>query len=221
MRNFTMGVSLSFRNLGLMIRYAWPSMCMAVLLPIPFISVFTGQVDALLHKVKELGYFPQATLRSLKPQIISQSKRNVLGDLISVLLNVLVIVLPPLDRFLMETNYSDQKPTFRFKGNNGSVFAFELLCFLFLVVVGVVAFIPLLVCIEVAMQAYDASQIGDPINLPVLFPLYAYLGYALSMAIFLTALMMVRTCRLLMWGSLSLSSLTSEEVLDSVQVEGE
>lgn len=198
-----MGVSLSFKHLGLLIRYAWPSLLMAILLPVPFISLFTGQVDAMLNKFKELGYFPKVSLTSLKDQVVRQVRRNIVGDLLSILLNVFILVLPPLDRYLMDTNYSDQKPVWRFKGNNGAVFAFELLCFLFLGLVGIVGFIPLVVCLEVCLQAYNASQIGDAINLPVLFPLYVYLSYAVSMFVFLSSLMVVRTCRLLMWGSLS------------------
>lgn len=72
----SLGWQTAMNNIGLLLRYAWPSMLFTLILPLPGILFFQGQVDALLCRWIELGYVPGATAGSLRRDILYRTGRN-------------------------------------------------------------------------------------------------------------------------------------------------
>ena len=62
------GWSYGFKHLGMLLRYMWPSIVMSMVLPFT-IFFFYIQLDALLRKWIELGYLPNATIKSMRPEM--------------------------------------------------------------------------------------------------------------------------------------------------------
>lgn len=85
----SLGWQTAMNNIGLLLRYAWPSMLLTLILPLPSILFFQGQVDALLCRWTELGYVPNATASSLRRDILYRTGRNawllVLGIVVCLL----------------------------------------------------------------------------------------------------------------------------------------
>lgn len=87
------GIPYGFKHLGLLIRYIWPSLLAATLLPFPFLIFFLAQVYAILRKWVELGYLPQVTLKDLWPDVKQVALRSVVVWLLSVAVWLLIAVM--------------------------------------------------------------------------------------------------------------------------------
>ena len=72
----SLGWQTTMNNIGLLLRYAWPSMLFTLLFPPLGIFFFAGQVDALLCRWIELGYVPSETAGSLRRDILYRAGRN-------------------------------------------------------------------------------------------------------------------------------------------------
>lgn len=232
-KSFTLGVSLAFKNLGMLLRYIWPSALLAILLPLPCYVLFEGQNVAVLRKLMELGYLPKVSIKGLRADIARCSKRAVFNLIISVILNMLMcvtIMLPfitghriewgllgsfilfllllPIDFVCMEISFSDKPLSQCLRGfgrgyrNYGSMFAFTLLCFIFLMLVSFVGLMPLIVLLEASNQAISAYKLGDVLDLPTLFPMYVFLAYAIGSLFVYIGIQVLYFCRCMMWGSL-------------------
>ena len=97
------GCTYGFKHLGLLLRYMWPSLLLTVVFPLPFIFLFTAQMDALLRKWIELGYLPQMTIKSMRhemEQCANRSAITVLIDLAVFLFLVLGIALMVMSSFV-------------------------------------------------------------------------------------------------------------------------
>jgi hypothetical protein len=229
------GNSYGFKHLGFLLRYIWPSLILASLLPIPFICFYAGQIDAILRKWVELGYLPNVTLRTLKDDILRCSVRNLINLLLFFLYVLIlsaiiilpfflgysfwwgalfmtivaVIVIPGFSAVSMQISYSENPISksiaeglnMGYK-NFGQVFGYELLLFLMVFPVYIIACIPNFIVAGVCTQAFMGYQMGDVIDLPLLFPLLAYLSFVIFMAIMLVTYLVVCFSRCLMWGSL-------------------
>lgn len=128
------GCGYGFKNLGMLLRYIWPSLVLAILLPIPFIFFFAAQMDAILRKWTALGYVPNVKLKAMKRDIELCSNRSAFKVLIYMLwmgialvglyapffigikiwwglvFFFLVWLLPlPLSVVIMQVSYSDNK----------------------------------------------------------------------------------------------------------------
>ena len=229
------GCGYGFKHLGLLLRYIWPSLVLASLLPIPFICFYAGQMDAILRKWIELGYLPNTTLKALKGDVIRCSLRNisnlVLAFLFAILLIAVVLIpmfkglsigwclligiivaailIPFLSAISLQVSFSDSPIGMCYADglrmgyrNFGRLFAFELLEFLMIFPICFIANIPTVIVSGVCLQAYNGAMIGDPIDIPVTFPLLAYLNSVIIIAIMLVAYLVVNFSRCLMWGSL-------------------
>jgi len=78
------GWSYGFKHLGMLLRYMWPSIVMSMLLPFT-IFFFYIQLDALLHKWIELGYLPNATLKSMRQEMQKCAPRTALTIFFGIL----------------------------------------------------------------------------------------------------------------------------------------
>lgn len=231
------GNSYGFKHLGLLLRYTWPSLILSIILPIPFIFLFSAQIDALLRKWTELGYLPNVTLKSMRRDIEKCASRSAITVLIGMvmvsiaLIGVCFLALPvfmgwkylwgvlvflaifvvtlPMIVVVMQIGYSDtpMKECFRsgfrlaFK-NFGSIFAFEFLSTLLGGIIVFLGSIPYLMVFSVCMQAYREWQMGDVVDLPVLFPFYALLAMFIMNAVILITVLVFSFSRCLMWGNL-------------------
>ena len=132
---------------------------------------------------------------------------------------VLWIVATPLEYCMMKVSYADTPLLGCMSGyavglrNFGSLFSFNLLNFIVVFLVSVVASLPLLVMLLVNTQAIQARAMGDLANLPTLF--YVLFPLAFLLMVYIVALMysVVSFSRCLMWGSI-------EEVPADSEVEG-
>ena len=94
------GWSYGFKHLGMLLRYMWPSIVMSMLLPFT-IFFFYIQLDALLHKWIELGYLPNATLKSMRQEMQKCAPRTALTIFFGILFIPVVaaglycLLLPP------------------------------------------------------------------------------------------------------------------------------
>lgn len=79
------GCGFGFKNLGILLRYIWPSLVLAVILPIPFIFFFAAQMDAMLRKWIELGYVPNVKLKAMRRDIERCANRSAIKVLIYML----------------------------------------------------------------------------------------------------------------------------------------
>ena len=79
------GWSYGFKHLGMLLRYAWPSLVLTVILPIPFVFLFAAQVDAILRKLTELGYLPNATIKTMRRDIERCANRSAIKVLVYML----------------------------------------------------------------------------------------------------------------------------------------
>ena len=132
-RNFSLGVSTALKGMGASMRYMWPSMLLAVLLPIPFILRFIGQSDTLMRKWTETGSLPRLTLQSTRHEVWKNSLRSVPGFFFYLIVVLLVVgaalawllysvsawwivgvvvvsamLSVPLDAVFMEMSYTDR-----------------------------------------------------------------------------------------------------------------
>ena len=71
-------------HIGQLLRYAWPSMLLTLVLPLPGILFFAGQVDAMLCEWIDKGYLPAATAGSMRREILYRTKRNTYSLLLAV-----------------------------------------------------------------------------------------------------------------------------------------
>ena len=76
------GCGCGFKNLGILLRYIWPSLVLAVILPIPFVFFFAAQMDAMLRKWIELGYVPNVKLKTMRRDIEKCANRSAVKVLI-------------------------------------------------------------------------------------------------------------------------------------------
>ena len=86
------GCSYGFKHLGMLLRYIWPSLALAIVLPIPFLFFFAAQTDAVLRKWIELGYLPNVTMKAMRRDIEKCANRSVIAVLLSFLMFVLAAV---------------------------------------------------------------------------------------------------------------------------------
>ena len=229
------GCGYGFKHLGLLLRYMWPSLLLASLLPIPFICFYGGQMDAILRKWTELGYVPNTTLKAMKGEVTRCSIRNVFNLLLTLLFALLLavimclpifvglsfgwclliglivsaILVPFLSAITLQISFSDFSlgrcfPEGLWMGykNFGRLFAFELLEFLIVLPIYIIANIPNAIVSGVCLQAYNGYIMGDTIDLPVIFPIVAYLNFVVVMGIILVTYLVINFSRCLMWGSL-------------------
>jgi len=229
----TQGVSVSFRHLGQLVKYVWPSLLLSSVFTIPFIVFFAGQVDAILRKWTDLGYLPKVKPASLKKEILHCTLRNTISFCILIVFFLMIAAcvvlsiyfgLPiwcaclilllgfflfiPVDVCFMYLSYTDEPVLTCLKSikigfcNYSRLFAFEFLLYLFYTIISLLSCLPFLVVLFVCIQANNAMNNGDVIDLPTLFPFYALLAYVACVAAELICLMMCSFCQCLMWGSL-------------------
>lgn len=79
------GCGCGFKNLGVLLRYIWPSLVLAVILPIPFVFFFAAQMDAMLRKWTQLGYVPNVKLKAMRRDIEKCANRSAVKVLIYML----------------------------------------------------------------------------------------------------------------------------------------
>ena len=79
------GCGYGFKNLGILLRYIWPSLVLTVIMPIPFIFFFAAQVDAVLRKWTQLGYVPNVNLKAMRRDIEKCANRSAIKVLIYML----------------------------------------------------------------------------------------------------------------------------------------
>ena len=79
------GCAYGFKHLGLLMPYIWPSLVLSIIMPIPFVFLFAAQIDAILRKWIELGYVPNAKLKTMKCDIERCVGRSAIKVLIYVL----------------------------------------------------------------------------------------------------------------------------------------
>lgn len=97
--NFKLGMKVSFKSMGLLMRYLWPSIVLSILVPVFGWIFYAGQTDALLRKLIELGYVPDVRINSLKGEVVNSTKRYLLNFailLIFFLVIVGIMVVPVL-----------------------------------------------------------------------------------------------------------------------------
>lgn len=80
------GCGYGFKNLGMLLRYIWPSLVLTIILPLPFIIFFFAQLDAILRKWTELGYLPNVTLKTMRDDIGKCASRSALALLLDILM---------------------------------------------------------------------------------------------------------------------------------------
>ncbi|MBR4644840.1 MAG: hypothetical protein IKO73_06770 [Bacteroidaceae bacterium] len=122
---------------------------------------------------------------------------------------IIFILMLPMVVVVMQIGYSDTplKECFRsglklaYK-NLGKIFAFEFLSALFGLIIGFLGGIPFQIVFAAGLQAYKGWQMGDVLDLPALFPLYATLAVLILNAVILIAAIVFSFSRCLMWGSL-------------------
>lgn len=128
------------------------------------------------------------------------------GDLIFLLIFLLTL---PMVVVVMQIGYSDLplkecfRSGFRIAFRNfGKLFAFEFLSALLGGVVVFLGSIPCQIIFAAGLQAYRGWQMGDVLDLPVLFPLYVFLSAFVMSVIILVMALVFSFSRCLMWGSL-------------------
>ena len=132
-KSLFLGIRTAMDNIGNLLHYMWPSVLLTLLFPIPCISLFWGQADAILRRWIMLGYVPETTAGALKSDIRKMTVRNIFNFLIllacvlllittNVLLSVqgvniwiavsvmlfVVMLLLPLDVCCMWSSFSDR-----------------------------------------------------------------------------------------------------------------
>ena len=229
----SLGWQTAMNNIGLLLRYAWPSMLFTLILPLPGILFFQGQVDALLCRWIELGYVPSATASSLRRDILYRTGRNawllVLGIVLCLLLGVvcytllrtghsiwwywgicaiLVLLLLPVEVCAMELSYTHKPLAECLRGfgvgcrHYGTLFVFEIVGIIFVGIGMLLGSMPLLAVSAAGQQSMQAHAMGDAIDLPVLFPVVAFLAYAIYMFVFLLCHFIYSFWHCLLWGSM-------------------
>ena len=228
------GWSYGFKHLGLLLHYTWFSLLLSVILPIPFVFMFAAQVDAILRKWIELGYLPNATIKTMRRDIEICANRSAIKVLVYMLWMLFIIaciytpvflginfwyiiLLPivfwvmflPLSVVVMQVSYSDKAISECFKDGMklgykkyGKLFAFDFLNLLLFVIIYAIGSIPCLTITLAFIKSYQSVMMGEPWNLPILFPLYYILGSIIFSAVILTTLFVLSFSRCLMWGSL-------------------
>lgn len=231
------GCSYGFKHLGLLLRYIWPSLALAIVLPIPFLFFFAAQTDAVLRKWIELGYLPNVTMKAMRRDIEKCANRSVIAVLLSFLMFILAavgvtsLVLPiilgweylwsilifvaviilflEMEVVVMQVRFSDLPikecfgSGFRIAWRNlGKVFAFDFLLYFLSIIIILPGSIPYIILSSAGLQAYRGWQIGDALDLPVLFPLYVFLSAYILMAVTLLTFLVGSFADCLMWGSL-------------------
>ena len=86
--------------------------------------------------------------------------------------------------------------------HKGKLFAFEFLSNLLIFIIALLGSIPCQIIFAAGLQAYRGMQIGDVLDLPVLFPLYVALSVFILEAVLLITILVFSFSRCLMWGSL-------------------
>jgi hypothetical protein len=228
-----LGWQVAMNNIGMLLRYAWPSMLFTLLLPLPGIFFFAGQVDALLCRWIDLGYVPSATVSSLRSDILYRTGRNlwlllfgILVCLIAAVMSyavirmglsiwwyigamiVLVLLILPAEVIAMELSYT-RKPLLQcLRGYAvgcryfGTLFVFEIVGIIFVGIGFMLGAMPSFAISAVVQQAMQAHSIGDAIDLPIMFPVVAFLAYAISMFVFLLCHFIYSFWHCLLWGSI-------------------
>ena len=119
------------------------------------------------------------------------------------------LLLLPLSFVIMQISYSNITISACFKDglktacrNYGKLFAFEFLSNLLIFIIALLGSIPCQIIFAAGLQAYRGMQIGDVLDLPVLFPLYVALSVFILEAVFLITAIVFSFSRFLMWGSL-------------------
>jgi len=122
---------------------------------------------------------------------------------------VVFILTLPMVVVVMQIGYSDVslkecfRSGFRIAYKNfGSLFAFEFLSALLGGIIVFLGSIPCQVVFAVCVQAYRGWQMGDVVDLPVLFPLYVLLAVFFMIAVTLITALVFSFSRCLMWGNL-------------------
>ncbi|MBO7068830.1 MAG: hypothetical protein J6W52_09175 [Bacteroidaceae bacterium] len=231
------GCSYGFKHLGMLLRYIWPSLALATIIPIPFVFFYAAQVDAILRKWVELGYVPNVTLKVMRHDIEKCAGRSAITILLGILMlpfvlfaiaclvmpifwgvkylwGVLVFLLIfiltlPMVVVVMQIGYSDVPLKECFSSgfkiayrNFGKVFAFEFMSALLGSIIVFLGSIPYQIIFAVCQQAYKGWQVGDVVDLPLMFPLYAVLSIFVLFAVILVTVLVFSFSRCLMWGSL-------------------
>lgn len=227
----SLGWQVAMNHIGQLLRYAWPSMLFTLILPLPGIFFFAGQVDALLCRWIDLGYVPSASAGSLRRDILYRTGRNlwlflfvIIACLIAAVLSYAVLrmglniwcylgvmvayllLLLPVEVIGMELSYTRKSLPECLRGYAvgcryyGTLFVFEMLGLIFVGIGFMLGATPSIAISAVAQQAMQARALGDAIDLPVLFPVVAFMAYAIAVFVFLLCHLIYSFCHCLLWG---------------------